>query len=296
MKSIVSYPERGQFGNAKYRGNATGKLLIDLHKVYKYNEISDYMSGSFTTLDVANALNIKSNCYDLNGLKGENTKFDLIENDIKERNNFIYWHPPYWDIIKYSGHMYGDKPLKNDLSHIKDYNDFIKAINYCLAKQFASLKVGGRMAILMADIKKNHKLYSMLLDMNKLGTLEQIVIKEQINCYSDNKKYANENFIRIAHEYCLILRKDEPIILDYTLPRKAKMDLRDSTHITWKDLVASSLEALGGKIELNTLYKFLEGYKKTNNNANWKAKVRQTLQINPKIFTNIDRGIWKLAS
>ncbi|WP_275935132.1 hypothetical protein [Clostridium botulinum] len=34
MRSIVSYKERGNFGNNKYRGNATGKLLIDLHKVY----------------------------------------------------------------------------------------------------------------------------------------------------------------------------------------------------------------------------------------------------------------------
>lgn len=296
MKSIVSYPERGQYGSSKYRGNATGKLLLDLHKVYKYNEISDYMAGSFTTLDVSKELNIKSNCYDLNGLKGESSKFDLVENDIKERNQFIYWHPPYWDIIKYSGNMYGKEPIKNDLSHIKDYNEFIKAINYCLAKQYASLKVGGRIAILMADIKKNHKLYSMLLDMNKLGTLEQIVIKEQLNCYSDSKKYSNENFIRIAHEYCMILRKDEPLILDYMIPKKAKMDLRDSMNITWKDLVASSLEALGGRIELNNLYKFLDGYKKTTNNPNWKAKIRQTLQVNPSLFTNIDRGVWGLVS
>lgn len=295
MKSIVSYPTRGEYGSNKYRGNATGKLLIDLHKVYKFDEISDYMSGSFTTSDVGKELKIITNCYDLNGLQGEQSKFDLIENDIKERNNFIYWHPPYWDIIKYSGHMYGDKPLKNDLSHIKDYDEFIKAINYCLAKQYASLKIGGRMAILMADIKKNHKLYSMLLDMNKLGTVEQIVIKEQHNCMSDNRKYFNENFIRIAHEYCLILRKDEPLILDYMITKKGKMDLRDSLKVTWKDLVASTIESLGGKANLEKLYSKLDGYKKTENNPNWKAKVRQTLQINPKLFVNIERGVWGLV-
>lgn len=276
MKSIVSYPNRGEYGNNKYRGNATGKLLIDLHSVYKFDEISDYMSGSFTTADVGKELNIITNCYDLNDLQGEQSKFDLIENDIKERNNFIYWHPPYCDIIKYSGHMYGDTPLKNDLSHIKDYQEFIKAINYCLAKQYASLKVGGRMAILMADIKKNKRLYSMLLDMNKLGTVEQIVIKEQHNCMSGNRKYYNENFIRIAHEYCLILRKDEPLILDYMITKQGKMDLRDSLNITWKDLVASVMESLGGKSNLENIYKKLEGYKKTSNNQNWKAKVRQT--------------------
>lgn len=91
MNTIVRYDERGNWGNNKYRGNASGKLLIDLHKVYKFDEVSDYMSGSFTTQDVAIDLNIKSNCYDLN------SGFDLINNDIKERNEFIFWHPPYWD-------------------------------------------------------------------------------------------------------------------------------------------------------------------------------------------------------
>ncbi|MGG7190607.1 hypothetical protein ACQPUQ_14075 [Clostridium paraputrificum] len=40
-----------------------------------------------------------------------------------------------------------------------------------------NVEIGGRLAILMADIKKKGKLYSMLLYMNKLGTLEEIVIK-----------------------------------------------------------------------------------------------------------------------
>lgn len=289
MKSIVSYKERGKYGDYKYRGNATGKLLIDLHKVFKFQTISDYMAGSFTTKDVGKDLGIITNCYDLN------SGFDLIDNDIPERNDFIYWHPPYWDIIKYSGFMYGNKPLEHDLSHIQDYNKFIKAINYCLAKQFTSLEKGGRMAILMADIKKQGKLYSMLLDMNKLGTLEQIVIKEQINCMSDKKMYSNSNFIRIAHEYCLILRKDFPLMLDFSITKKGTMDLRDCINITWKDLVANVLEQLGGKSNLNTIYKNLDGFKKTKNNNHWKAKIRQTLQINSKIFKNVDRGIWCLA-
>lgn len=289
MNSIVSYKERGKWGNNKYRGNATGKLLIDLHKIYRFDEISDYMSGSFTTRDVGQDLGIITNCYDLN------SGFDLVEDDIKERNDFIYWHPPYWDIIKYSGYMYGDKPLKNDLSHIADYDNFIKAINHCLAKQYTSLDVGGRMAILMADVKKNKKLYSMLLDMNKLGTIEQIVIKEQNNCMSDKKQYSNNNFIRIAHEYCLILRKDFPTLVDFSITKKGTMDIRDSLSITWKDLVASSLEELGGKTTLTSLYEFIQGYKKTENNPNWKAKIRQTLQIYPNLFTNISKGEWCLA-
>lgn len=29
-------------------------------------------------------------------------------------------------------------------------------------------------------------------------------------------------------------------------------------------------------------------------NPNWKAKVRQTLQINNNLFLNIDRGVWRI--
>ncbi len=112
---------------------------------------------------------------------------------------------------------------------------------------------------------------------------------------SNNRKDFNENFIKISHEYCLILRKDEPLILDYMITKRGKMDLRDSLNVTWKDLVASTIESLGGKANLENLYSKLDGYKKTENNPNWKAKVRQTLQVNPKLFVNIDRVVWGLV-
>ncbi len=111
MRSIVTYPERGNYGNSRYRGNATGKLLLDLHKVYKFDEISDYMSGSFTTHDVGNELGIITNCYDLNGLRGEETKFDLVSDEIRERNKFIF--------LKRSFGM-GKKIL--------EFNDYVKII------------------------------------------------------------------------------------------------------------------------------------------------------------------------
>lgn len=84
----------------------------------------------------------------------------------------------------------------------------------------------------------------------------------------DIRKYYNENFIKIAHEYYLILRKDEPLILDYIITKQGKMDLRDSLNITWKDLVASVMESLGGKSNLENSYKKLEGYK--NKHLNFK--------------------------
>ena len=100
MKSIVSYPERGEGGRNTYRGNCSPKLILDLHDQFKFSSISDYMCGSGTTEDAACQLGIESHCYDLN--RG----FDLLTMDIPERNNFIFWHPPYADMITYAGVQY----------------------------------------------------------------------------------------------------------------------------------------------------------------------------------------------
>lgn len=290
MKSIVSYKDRGEFGSSKYRGNFSGRLLDDLNSVYSFQELTDYMRGSNTTGEWGAARNIKTTTYDLN------MGYDLMTEDVKELNKNIIWHPPYWDIIKYSGNMYSKgKPLPNDLSHIADYKEFMRAINYCLAKQYASLKTGGRMFILMADVKKNHQLYSMLLDMDKLGTIEQIVIKEQINCMSDSKIYASNKFIRIAHEYLLILRKDNPYLYNMKIVKDLSLDIRDSIKITWKDLVAAVLQTVGGKAKLEDIYKEVDGHKKCEHNGNWKEKIRQTLQINVNLFKRVDKGVWQLA-
>lgn len=78
MNTIVRYDERVNWGNNKYRWNTSGKLLINLHKVYNFDEVNDYMSDSFTTQDVPIDLSIKSNCYYLN------CRFDLITNDISK--------------------------------------------------------------------------------------------------------------------------------------------------------------------------------------------------------------------
>lgn len=285
MKSIVSYQERGLGGNSNYRGNCSPRLIKDLISHYSINEISDYMCGSNTTADVSRELNIKSNTYDLN------MGFDLINDEIKERNEFVFWHPPYWDIIKYSGIMYG-KPLKEDISRISDYEEFTRLLNYCMLKQFYSLEKGGRISVLMGDIKKKGKLYSMLLDIIKPGDIENIVIKEQHNCFSDNTSYKGK-FIPIVHEYLLILKKPSDFVIDIQYNRKQKIDLRDSDTITWKDLVALTLENLGNKAKLQDIYSLIEGHKKSEKNRHWKEKIRQTLQTYP-IFSSNEKGTWIL--
>lgn len=296
LTSIVSYPERGEGGNNRYRGNCSPKLIEDLIGFFKPQEICDYMCGSGTTRDAAQKCGIESHIYDLH------SGFDLLNSEIRERPQFIFWHPPYWDIIKYSDVMYkaseveskyGYDPRKSDLSRIQDWDKFVEVMNYAMMKQFAALEKGGRMAVLMGDIKKKGKLYSMLSEIIKPGTAENILIKAQYNCFSDNTQYSG-NFIPILHEYVLIVRKDNPLLIPIITTKKLELDIRDMHGATWRDIVAAVLENEGRSVPLSVLYEKIEPYKKARQNQWWKEKVRQTLQLYPEHFESTQRGMWQL--
>lgn len=85
---------------------------------------------------------------------------------------------------------YGFDPRSFDLSRIPDWNRFVEAMNYAMMKQFCALEKGGRMAVLVGDIKKKGKLYSMLFELTKPGTLENVIIKAQHNCFSNQTQYS----------------------------------------------------------------------------------------------------------
>ena len=296
LTTIVSYPERGEGGNNRYRGNCSPKLIEDLIGFFKPTEICDYMCGSGTTKAAADKCGIQSKLYDLH------SGFDIMNSDIKERPEFIFWHPPYWDIIKYSDVMYkasdvqnryGYDPRKLDLSRIPNWEQFVEAMNYAMMKQFASLEKGGHMAVLMGDIKKRGKLYSMLAEIIKPGTLENIIIKAQHNCFSDNTQYSG-SFIPILHEYVMIVRKDTPLLVPVIVAKEIKADIRDMAGATWRDVVAAVLEECTEAVTLTYIYEQIEPYKKAQNNKHWREKIRQTLQINPNHFHHTDRGMWVL--
>lgn len=296
LTSIVSYPERGNGGNNQYRGNCSPKLIEDLIRFFKPHEICDYMCGSGTSRDAANAMKIKSHIYDLH------SGFDIMNSDIEERPEFIFWHPPYWDIIKYSDIMYsasdvqkqyGYDPKQSDLSRIQKWEDFVKAMNYAMMKQFTALEKGGRMAVLMGDVKKKGKLYSMLAEIIKPGTLENIIIKVQHNYFSEQIHYSG-SFIPILHEYVMIVRKDNPLLYPILSTKAYQTDIRDMPGPVWRDVVAAVLEQCDGAVPLSYLYEQIESHKKAKTNRWWKEKIRQTLQCNPAHFQHTDRGMWKL--
>ena len=188
---------------------------------------------------------------------------------------------------------YGYDPRKTDLSRIPSWPEFVKAMNYCMMKQFCALEKGGRIAVLVGDIKKRGKLYSMIFELVKPGTIESVIIKMQHNCFSDRTSYSGK-FIPIVHEYLLIVRKDEPLLIPITITNTRMVDMRDMTNPTWKDVVAAVMEDIRGEVTLDQLYEKIEHHNKAKNNTHWREKIRQTLGQHPKVFTSRERGVWQL--
>lgn len=296
LTTVVSYPDRGDGGNNKYRGNCSPKLISDLLAHFRPQEICDYMCGSNTTADAASSMGVMSHTYDLH------SGFDLLHCDIPERPPFIFWHPPYWDIIKYSDVMYraadvqqrfGYDPRQFDLSRIPTWDSFVKAMNYCMMKQFCALEKGGRMAVLVGDIKKKGKLLSMLFELTKPGTLENVIIKTQHNCVSDRTSYSGK-FIPIVHEYVILLRKDSPLQYPLLMTYRLEGDIRNMPGATWRDILADAMESFQNAVGLEQIYDTVGRYERAQHQQFWKDKVRQTLHCYPNIFASPQRGMWML--
>lgn len=306
--TLCSYEQRGKYGNAKYRGNCSGKIIEDIitTPMYKFfdksgkviSDLSDYMVGSGTTEDVCRAYGIPGIFLDLN--RG----FDLMTMDIPNHPKNIFWHPPYGNMITYSDNMYsaqsiiekyGFDPRKNDLSRALDWDDFMEKTNYCESKLFHALEKGGRLFILVGDWKQRGVLYSMLCDLAKLGTLEQIIIKAEHNCFSDNNTYANNNFIKIQHEYLIVLRKDNALIIPVSYITKANYDVRECVYATWKQILRAILEEKGAMYLKDIYSEIANSYPaKVSGNSNYEAKCRQILQ-DERFFIKIEPGLYKAA-
>jgi hypothetical protein len=299
MNSIVSYPDRGNYGRNSYRGNCSGLLIKDLIAQYRLQGLSDFMVGSGTTEDVVREAGIRGDFADLN--RG----YDMLSMDIPNRAESIFFHPPYNDIIIYAGNQYDTREveartglsaetiLADDLSRCKSWEEFVKKMNYCMLKQFAALEKGGRMFTLVGDIKKSGVLYSMLLEMAKPGTLEQVIIKTQHNTWSERQTYSG-NFVPIVHEYLVVTRKDAGIFVPVSWGKSSVYDMKTFAGQSWRDLVYATIQEAGGQMSLQELYNALKDTAKARANSHWQEKVRQTVQ-NIRKFVRTERGCYALA-
>lgn len=286
LTTIVSYPERGPYGDPRYPGNCTGHLIRDLAGFFAPRKVLDPAEGSGTAGDVCRELGIEYRGLDLRD------GFDLLDDDIPEGADMVFYHPPYFDIYKYS-QIWGDGDPR-DLSLSPTWPDFTDRLNTTINKCYQALRVGGVLALLVGDVARRGEYHSMYAEMLKPGTHIRTIIKLQHNERSRGRTYSTP-VIRIAHEYVYLARRDDPNIMLFRTTKVKEIDTRRYPDIvTWRDVVASALEEAGGTAPLPQLYEIVSNHHKTRGNSHWREKVRQVLQEGPD-FTSSERGTWSLA-
>ncbi|HMP39448.1 MAG TPA: hypothetical protein PKA05_03625, partial [Roseiflexaceae bacterium] len=96
LTSVVSYPDRGPWGDNQYPGNCSGYLLIDLCATFRPQSVLDPMEGSGTSREVCADMAIEYAGYDLH------TGTDSLNDPIGTGYDLIFWHPPYRDMKIYT--------------------------------------------------------------------------------------------------------------------------------------------------------------------------------------------------
>ncbi|MFC1337413.1 MAG: site-specific DNA-methyltransferase [gamma proteobacterium symbiont of Clathrolucina costata] len=290
--SVCSYPNRGYYGNNQYRGNCTGHIVRDFIESYMRNPnglVADPSIGGGTSLDVAQELGVRFKGTDLH--QGFNLLVDDFGTYLGEEAHLIWWHPPYWDMIQYSGNQWGT-PDKWDMSRMT-LPDFVEALELAVMNLHDACEVNGHYGILMGNLRRNGDYYNLssLVERVAPGKLVDEVIKVQHNCVSDRKAYKGR-VIRIAHEKLLVFRRNNgspSICFLLKVDRRAS----DMVQMTWKAAVRRVLQ--GKTLGLEEIYQSIEPYAAQRANNHWHAKVRQTLQ-DDRYFKRIDTGVYSLAA
>jgi hypothetical protein len=272
-------------------------LIEDLIGQFHPRTIADPMMGSGTTLDVCRKLNVKCWATDLH------QGFDIQKGELPLGFDMWIYHPPYWNIIQYSGNVWGH-PDPRDGSHIPDYGKFLDWANENLYRMYEALPQGGLIATLTADIRKRGILYPLPMDLTRFGETVATVIKVQHNTYSERKQYANVNFVPIVHETLVISRKPRSIAsywrITGTKSVAFEFDLRTFAKAAWPALVLAAFSQMEDRATpLSAVYDEMQNYARVHlaerDGIDWRAQVRRILQ-SYACFEQVEYGVWKLKS
>ncbi len=290
--SICSYPDRGPYGKSSYRGNCTGHIVKDFIESYLKRTdglVADPSIGGGTSVDVAKELGVRFKGTDLH--QGFNLLRDDFRDFLQEDAHLVWWHPPYANMIEYSGNQWGT-PNKWDMSRM-DIPEFVEALELAIMNIHDACEPGGHYGILMGNLRRKGAYYNLssLVERVAPGRLVDELIKVQHNCVSDSRSYSSP-VIRIAHEKLLVFRRHKT---DGSLFFLATMHKRAVSMVqtTWRAAIRRVLQ--GKTLSLDVIYREIEPYAQQRTNNHWQAKVRQVLQ-DDRYFNRIKPGVYRLAA
>ena len=294
LTSLVSYPHRGEGGDPRFWGNCSPHLLEDLFEHYQPRLVYDPAVGSGTTRDVAERMGILGYFDDLA------SGFNVLHDEPPLGGfDFAFFHPPYHDLAVYTGpgSVWGGEAHPDDLSRCSSYESFLKRLNEATYRIYEALRKGGRLAVLVGDLRRKGRLYPIQRDMRWYGEPDALIIKAQHNCRSSRCSYSGK-FVALVHEYLVVTRKPDAWVVPLRVTKVQETDTRQFPGATWQSIVEAALESLGGQAPLQNLYGVVSEHTRAREagrtNTDWRAIVRRELQERPR-FTPVERGVWRLV-
>lgn len=197
LASVVSYPQRGPWGDNRYPGNCSGYMLIDLIATFQPQAVLDPMEGGGTSREVCADMEVAYSGFDLH------SGTDSLHDDIGAGYDLIFWHPPYHDMK-----IYSDDP--RDLSRSGSVAAFLALLRAGYRRFFELLVPGGRLAILIGDMRRRGRYEALTAEVARFDRahLDGIIVKVQHNTSSSATRY-NGAFVPILHETLTIFRKPD---------------------------------------------------------------------------------------
>lgn len=303
--TVLSFPDRGPWGDSHYRGNCSGYIHAFLISQYHIKYMGEMYAGSGTGYDVCNDMGIAYVGADLNPNPVRKDRIyvcNALTDDIPEEFSevdFVFQHMPYPEIgIKYAGSEYSDPTGDLALQDIgqMDFKSGMMANNKVTMKLYNAMHPGAKMGILCGNVRRKGQYHDMMLSLALPGDVIQNIVKLQHNCVSNNRTYTSNNFVPIMHENLVILQKpfQKAVYVGYLLPVHKGMDIRDSISATWRDVVRAVMYDMGGQVHYKDIVHAVYGHKKAANNNHLEEKIRQILRIYQKVFIPCGDGVYRL--
>ena len=308
--TVLSFPNRGPWGDSRYRGNCSGWIIGYFINLYGAKAMAEVFAGSGTGYDICKDMGVQYTGIDLNP---NPPRAGIITMDILDDNkdlpdgfynaDMVFLHPPYPSIndIHYAGCMWKDTDGTRIMRDIQEmgFNEGMKSINHALLRAYNAMPAGSYEVCLVGEIRSKGQYRSMMQNLAIPGILHQTFIKLQHNTVSGRRTYSgNRDFAFTGHETIAVIKKPSGYELAFVMPKRYVLDIRDSKSATWKDVVMSAVRNLGCTVTNSDVYSVLDGHAKASGNPNWKAKVRQTLQMLEQagLIVHVTQGQWKLAA
>jgi hypothetical protein len=287
--TILSFSERGPWGDPRYRGNCSGWVIAYFLWKYGVKSMAELFAGSGTGSDVCRDMGIAYTGIDLNP---EPTRKDIISMDIMDDSidlppgfyeaDMIFAHPPYPSIngIRYAGSMWKGKGLEEKDIQQMPWEKGMNAVNHAVLRGYSAMPAGSYEVVLVGEIRTKGEYHSMFRSLAIPGILHQTFIKMQHNTISMGRTYSStSDYAMTGHEMIAVIKKPSGYEIAFVMPKRYAIDIRNSRSATWKDVVMSVIrESRQPAVTYQYVTKQIEGYEKARTNNHLAEKIRQTLQ------------------